>query len=190
MTSMGDRGARRAGAGAASTLNAGAVADGHDASRAAPRAVSGDAKPANLNFTLKDVNNNDVKLVGVQGQGRSCSTSGRRGAARARSRSRGSSSSRRSTARAACRSSASRSTTRATSSSLTSREMKMNYPVLQGLDHDDVQDAYGPMFGIPVTRRDFPRRQDLREAHRPVVEGRVRERDQVAAVTRLAPRAA
>ena len=29
--------------------------------------------------------------------------------------------------------------------------MKMNYPVLQGLDHDDVQDAYGPMFGIPVT---------------------------------------
>ena len=38
-----------------------------------------------------------------------------------------------------------------TSSSRTSREMKMNYPVLQGLDHDDVQDAYGPMFGIPVT---------------------------------------
>src|SRR3954465_9071413 len=30
-------------------------------------------------------------------------------------------------------------------------EMKMNYPVLQGLDHDDVQDAYGPIFGIPVT---------------------------------------
>ena len=29
--------------------------------------------------------------------------------------------------------------------------MKMNYVVLQGLDHDDVQDAYGPMFGIPVT---------------------------------------
>jgi thiol-disulfide isomerase/thioredoxin len=30
-------------------------------------------------------------------------------------------------------------------------QMKMNYPVLQGLDHDDVQDAYGPMFGVPVT---------------------------------------
>jgi thiol-disulfide isomerase/thioredoxin len=30
-------------------------------------------------------------------------------------------------------------------------QMKMNYPVLQGLDHDDLQDAYGPMFGIPVT---------------------------------------
>lgn len=30
-------------------------------------------------------------------------------------------------------------------------QMKMNYPVLQGLGHDDVQDAFGPMFGIPVT---------------------------------------
>jgi hypothetical protein len=29
--------------------------------------------------------------------------------------------------------------------------MKMNYPVLQGLNHDDVQDAYGPMMAIPVT---------------------------------------
>jgi thiol-disulfide isomerase/thioredoxin len=30
-------------------------------------------------------------------------------------------------------------------------QMKMNYLVLQGLDHDDVQDAFGPIFGIPVT---------------------------------------
>jgi cytochrome c biogenesis protein CcmG/thiol:disulfide interchange protein DsbE len=30
-------------------------------------------------------------------------------------------------------------------------EMKMNYPVLQGLDHEDIQDAYGPLIGIPVT---------------------------------------
>ncbi len=30
-------------------------------------------------------------------------------------------------------------------------QMKMNYLVLQGLDHDDIQDAYGPLFGIPVT---------------------------------------
>lgn len=30
-------------------------------------------------------------------------------------------------------------------------QMKMNYPVLQGLGHDDMQDAFGPMFGIPVT---------------------------------------
>ena len=31
------------------------------------------------------------------------------------------------------------------------REMKMNYPVLQGLHRDDVQDAYGPIVGIPVS---------------------------------------
>ena len=29
--------------------------------------------------------------------------------------------------------------------------MKMNYVVLQGLGHDDMQDAFGPMWGIPVT---------------------------------------
>jgi thiol-disulfide isomerase/thioredoxin len=30
-------------------------------------------------------------------------------------------------------------------------KMGMNYPVLQGKDHDDIQDAYGPLVGIPVT---------------------------------------
>ena len=30
-------------------------------------------------------------------------------------------------------------------------QMKMNYVVLQGLDHDDMQDAFGPLVGIPVT---------------------------------------
>jgi peroxiredoxin len=30
-------------------------------------------------------------------------------------------------------------------------EYKMNYPVLQGRNHDDVQDAFGPIFGIPTT---------------------------------------
>jgi thiol-disulfide isomerase/thioredoxin len=30
-------------------------------------------------------------------------------------------------------------------------QAKMNYVVLQGLDHDEVQDAYGPMFGYPTT---------------------------------------
>jgi cytochrome c biogenesis protein CcmG/thiol:disulfide interchange protein DsbE len=30
-------------------------------------------------------------------------------------------------------------------------QFKMNYVVLQGLGHDDVQDAYGPLYGIPVT---------------------------------------
>ena len=28
---------------------------------------------------------------------------------------------------------------------------KMNYTVLQGLNRDDVQDAFGPMVGVPVT---------------------------------------
>lgn len=28
---------------------------------------------------------------------------------------------------------------------------KMNYPVLKGLHHDDVQDAYGPIFGLPTS---------------------------------------
>jgi cytochrome c biogenesis protein CcmG/thiol:disulfide interchange protein DsbE len=31
------------------------------------------------------------------------------------------------------------------------RDMHMNYTVLQGLGHDDVQNAYGPMWAIPVT---------------------------------------
>jgi peroxiredoxin len=30
-------------------------------------------------------------------------------------------------------------------------EFRMDYPVLQGLGHDDMQDAYGPMWGIPTT---------------------------------------
>jgi len=30
-------------------------------------------------------------------------------------------------------------------------QLKMNYPVLLGLGHDDVQDAYGPMWGLPAT---------------------------------------
>jgi thiol-disulfide isomerase/thioredoxin len=30
-------------------------------------------------------------------------------------------------------------------------DMKMNYPVLQGLGHDDLMDAFGPMLGIPVS---------------------------------------
>jgi cytochrome c biogenesis protein CcmG/thiol:disulfide interchange protein DsbE len=31
------------------------------------------------------------------------------------------------------------------------KNMRMNYLVLQGLGHDDVQDAFGPILGIPVT---------------------------------------
>jgi thiol-disulfide isomerase/thioredoxin len=30
-------------------------------------------------------------------------------------------------------------------------EKQMNYPVLIGVDHQDMQDAYGPMYGIPVS---------------------------------------
>src|SRR5690349_3877180 len=30
-------------------------------------------------------------------------------------------------------------------------EHKMNYPVLVGLGHEDIQDAYGPLMGVPVT---------------------------------------
>ena len=30
-------------------------------------------------------------------------------------------------------------------------DMKMNYPVLQGLGRDDVTDALGPVFGLPTT---------------------------------------
>jgi thiol-disulfide isomerase/thioredoxin len=31
------------------------------------------------------------------------------------------------------------------------REMKINYPILQGLGHDDLQEAFGPMVGIPLS---------------------------------------
>ncbi len=31
------------------------------------------------------------------------------------------------------------------------KEMGMNYPVLQGLGRDDLQDAFGPILGIPVS---------------------------------------
>lgn len=31
------------------------------------------------------------------------------------------------------------------------KEMGMNYPVLQGLGREEVQDAYGPILGIPVS---------------------------------------
>jgi cytochrome c biogenesis protein CcmG/thiol:disulfide interchange protein DsbE len=31
------------------------------------------------------------------------------------------------------------------------QKMKMNYPVLVGLDRDDLQDTYGPMVGLPTS---------------------------------------
>jgi peroxiredoxin len=30
------------------------------------------------------------------------------------------------------------------------RQYNINYPILQGLGHDDVQEAYGPIWGIPI----------------------------------------
>jgi peroxiredoxin len=30
------------------------------------------------------------------------------------------------------------------------RKYNINYPILQGLGHDDVQEAYGPIWGIPI----------------------------------------
>ena len=31
------------------------------------------------------------------------------------------------------------------------KEYKMNYPVLQGLGHNDIQDAYGPIWALPIS---------------------------------------
>ncbi len=30
------------------------------------------------------------------------------------------------------------------------QQFKINYPILQGLGHDEVQEAYGPIWGIPI----------------------------------------
>ena len=59
-------------------------------------------------------------------------------------------------------------------------QYKMNYPVLVGLGREDVQDAYGPMVGIPVTvvvGRDGNR---LHPLFRPAPEGSLRSRHQGA----------
>jgi thiol-disulfide isomerase/thioredoxin len=114
------------------------------------RACPADAKPANLNFTLKDVNNQDVRLASLKGKvilldfwATWCGPCkieipwfiefqkkyGQDGL-------------------------------QVVGVSVDDTldklrpfvaQMKMNYLVLQGLDHDEVQDAYGPIFGVPVT---------------------------------------
>ena len=58
---------------------------------------------------------------------------------------------------------------------------KMNYPVLQGLNHDDIQNAYGPLWGIPVTALISRDGQDLRQARRNLVEAELREGNRIAA---------
>src|SRR3954454_161299 len=126
---------------------------GHDdLSAAAPGAAAcpANAKPANLNFTLKDLNNKDVKLSTLKGKvvlldfwATWCGPCkieipwfiefqnkyGKAGLQVV---------------------GVSVDDTQAKLKPYVAA-MKMNYPVLQGLDHDDIQDAYGPLFGIPVT---------------------------------------
>ena len=120
------------------------------ASTIATQACPADAKPANLNFTLKDLNNADVKLTAFKGKVilldfwatwcGPCKVEipwfiefqnkyGQNGL-------------------------------QVVGVSVDDTlpklkpyvaQMKMNYPVLQGLDHEEIQDAYGPLLGIPVT---------------------------------------
>jgi thiol-disulfide isomerase/thioredoxin len=66
------------------------------------------------------------------------------------------------------------------------KAMKMSYPVLQGLGKDNVQDAYAD--GRPARHGDdFPRWQDLFETRGDGEEGDVRERDQGVVVTTQCP---
>ena len=123
---------------------------GHDEIGAAGGACPADAKTANLNFALKDINNQDVRLASLKGKvilldfwATWC---------------------------APCKieipwfvefqkkygSSGLQVVGISVDDTLDKlkpfvAQMKMNYPVLQGLDHDDVQDAFGPIFGVPVT---------------------------------------
>ena len=113
-------------------------------------ACPADAKPANLNFTLKDLNNKEVKLSSYKGKvilldfwATWCGPCkieipwfiefqqkyGKAGL---------------------------QVVGVSTDDTLDklkpyAAQMKMNYMVLQGLDQDAMQDAYGPLFGIPVT---------------------------------------
>ena len=124
--------------------------DVHADATAAGGACPADAKPANLNFTLKDINNKDVNLASLKGKvilldfwATWCGPCkieipwfiefqqkyGKDGL-------------------------------QVVGVSIDDTldklkpfvaQYKMNYTVLQGLDHDDMQDAFGPMFGVPVT---------------------------------------
>jgi thiol-disulfide isomerase/thioredoxin len=126
---------------------------GHaDASAAGPAtsACPANAKPANLNFTLKDVDGKDVKLASLKGKvvlldfwATWCGPCkieipwfiefqnkyGKDGLQVV---------------------GVSVDDTQAKLKPYVA-QMKMNYTVLQGLDHDDIQDAFGPLVGIPVT---------------------------------------
>lgn len=124
----------------------------HLATAAAPAASAcpADAKPANLNFTLKDMNNKPVRLADLKGKvilldfwATWCIP---------------------------CKAEIpwfnefqtryAKDGFQAVGVSVDDtldklkpyvHQFKMNYLVLQGKDHDDIQDAFGPMWGIPVT---------------------------------------
>src|SRR5438477_4667669 len=132
------------------TLNADPDALFHASAAPAGAACPANAKPANLNFTLKDVNNKDVKLSSLAGKvilldfwATWCGPckieipwfvefQNRYG----------------------------KDGLQVVGVSVDdtpdklrpyARDLKMNYPVLLGLNRDDVQDAYGPMLVIPVS---------------------------------------
>jgi thiol-disulfide isomerase/thioredoxin len=119
------------------------------ASGAASASCAADAKPANLNFTLKDMNNRDVRLSDFKGKvilldfwATWCGPckveipwfvefQKKYGAAGLQ---------------------VVGISVDDTHDQLVPyvEQLKMNYVVLQGLGHDDVQSAYGPLWGIPV----------------------------------------
>src|SRR5262245_18788298 len=131
------------------TLNNSDIWD-FSAHAAAGEACPANAKPANLNFTLKDINGKDLKLSSLNGKvilldfwatwcepckleipwfiefQKKYAASGFQAIG---------------------------VSVDDTSAQLTPyvARMKMNYPVLQGKDQDDIQNAYGPLVGIQVT---------------------------------------
>jgi thiol-disulfide isomerase/thioredoxin len=126
------------------------VFDHADAAGPAASACPADAKPANLNFTLKDIDGKDVKLASLSGKvilldfwATWCGP---------------------------CKieipwfvefqNKYGKDGLQVVGVSVDDTvdklkpfvsAMKMNYLTLQGLGHDDLQDAFGPMWGIPVT---------------------------------------
>src|SRR5262245_35325733 len=121
-----------------------------DVSADAGGACPADAKPANLNFTLKDVNNKDVNLASLKGKvilldfwATWCGPCkieipwfiefqekyGKSG----------------------LNIIGILTEDTVAKAKPFAAEWKMNYTLLSGIDRDDVDEAYGPMFGLPVT---------------------------------------
>ena len=60
-------------------------------------------------------------------------------------------------------------------------EYKMNYPILLGEGREELQDAYGPIWGIPASFLISKDGADLPQAHGHCAEGGVRKRNRRAA---------